>query len=162
MKNQANIAAAHNTPTTLAVALASLALCALVLDAFELIFVVVPILMPPVLMRISDATWVAVLALLILGLGFLTPPFGYAVLMIRKNMSHPPPQARLALALVPYLAVQAAVLTLVLAEPSLIWHRNPSHLESAAPKDEEESRRMLERQLDQNSDTKDTSDSAVR
>jgi tripartite ATP-independent transporter DctM subunit len=149
-------------PTTLAVALASLAVCALVLDAFELIFVVVPILMPPVLMQISDATWVAVLALLILGLGFLTPPFGYAVLMIRKNMSQPPPQARLALALVPYLAVQTAVLTLVLAEPSLIWHRNPSHLESAAPKDEEESRRMLERQLDQNSDTKDTSDSAVR
>jgi hypothetical protein len=99
---------------------------------------------------------------LILGLGFLTPPFGYAVLMIRKHMSQPPPPSRLALALLPYLAVQAAVLTLVLAEPSLIWHRNPSHLESAAPKDEEEGRRMLERQLDQNSDKNDTSDSAVR
>ena len=148
--------------TTLAVSLASLALCALVLDAFELIFVVVPILMPPVLMRIGDVTWVAVLALLILQLGFLTPPFGYAVLMIRKHMSQPLAPARLARALIPYLFVQAAVLTLVLAQPSLIWHRNPSRLESAAPNDEEEGRRMLERQLDQNSDTSDTTDSSAR
>ena len=55
--------------------LASLALCALVLDAFEMIFVVIPIVMPPLLTQIGDATWVAVLTLLILQASFLTPPF---------------------------------------------------------------------------------------
>ena len=151
-------------PMTLAVALAGLAVCALVLDAFELIFVVVPILMPPVLTRIDDVTWVAVLALLILELGFLMPPFGYAVLMIRKQLREPVAPARLARALIPYLIVQAAVLTLVLVEPTLVWHRNPSRLELATPPadGDEEARRMLERQLDRNSESNDDSDSPAR
>ncbi|MEP7276939.1 MAG: TRAP transporter large permease subunit [Betaproteobacteria bacterium] len=51
-------------PVALAVVLGTLGVCALVLDAFELIFVVVPIVMPPLLMQVGDATWVAVLALL--------------------------------------------------------------------------------------------------
>ena len=151
-------------PTTLAVALSGLALCALVLDAFELIFVVVPILMPPVLMRIDDATWVAVLALLILELGFLTPPFGYAVLMIRKELPQRVAIAKLARALIPYLAVQTTMLVLVLAEPSLVWHRNPSRLESSMPTPggDDEARRMLERQLDQNIDPGEPADPPSR
>jgi tripartite ATP-independent transporter DctM subunit len=150
--------------TTLAVALSGLALCALVLDAFELIFVVVPILMPPVLTRVGDATWVAVLALLILELGFLMPPFGYAVLMIRKQLPERIPPARLARALVPYLIVQAGMLALVLGQPSLVWHRNPSRLESATPPSggDNEARRMLERQLDQNSESTESSDAPAR
>ena len=118
---------------TLAVVLASLALCALVLDAFEMIFVVIPIVMPPLLTQAPDATWVAVLTLLILQVSFLTPPFGYAVLMVQNNM-RPGLSARgLARALAPYLAVQVAVLALTLAWPDVIWHRNPSTLGSAAP-----------------------------
>ena len=39
-------------------------LCALVLDAFEMIFVVVPVVMPPLLTLVHNATWVAVLTLL--------------------------------------------------------------------------------------------------
>ena len=61
----------------------ALAACALVLDAFEMIFVVVPLVMPALLARVPDATWVAVLTLLILQASFLVPPFGYAVLMAR-------------------------------------------------------------------------------
>jgi TRAP-type mannitol/chloroaromatic compound transport system permease large subunit len=53
-----------------------LGLCAFVLDAFEMTFVVVPLLMPPLLTRVPDATWVAVLTLLILQASFLVPPFG--------------------------------------------------------------------------------------
>ena len=147
---------------TLAIALSGLALCALVLDAFELIFVVVPILMPPVLTRIDDATWVAVLTLLILQLGFLMPPFGYAVLMIRRQLPQPLAPALLARALVPYLIVQAAVLGLVIAEPSVVWHRNPSRLESATPPTggDEEARRMLERQLNRNEESNTTPDTS--
>jgi tripartite ATP-independent transporter DctM subunit len=137
-------------PVTLGVVLASLGLCALVLDAFELIFVVVPVLMPPLLTRQPDATWVAVLVLLILQLGFVTPPFGYAVLMIRKHLSRPVSTPGLARSLAPYLVAQLAVLALTLAHPALVWHRNPSELGTtipgAAPSDDD-ARRMLERQL---------------
>ena len=154
-------------PATLAVVLASLALCALVLDAFEMIFVVIPIVMPPLLTQIVDATWVAVLTLLILQASFLTPPFGYAVLMVRNSVRRALSARGLARALAPYLAAQLAVLALTLAWPALSWHRNPSDLPSAAPASstsEDEQRRALERQLEQaDSDAKDAaSDPAAK
>ena len=141
-------------PAALFVVLAGLALCALVLDAFELIFVVVPVLMPALLMRVPDVTWVSVLALLILQLGFVTPPFGYAILMLRKHLARPLPTPRLARALAPYLVAQVAVVVLVLAYPPLVWHRSGSPsdaaLPGAAPPTDDEARRMMERQLQRN------------
>ena len=142
-------------PATLAVVLASLALCALVLDAFEMIFVVIPVVMPPLLTQVGDATWVAVLTLLILQASFLAPPFGYAVLMVRNSVRRALSGRGLARALAPYLAVQLAVLALTLAWPVLVWHRNPSDLGSptpAASTSEDDQSRMLERQLEQNVD----------
>jgi tripartite ATP-independent transporter DctM subunit len=138
---------------SLAVVLASLALCALVLDAFEMIFVVVPLVMPPLLTQVGDATWVAVLTLLILQTSFLAPPFGYAVLMVRNSVRRALSVRGLARALAPYLAVQVAVLAMVLAWPALVWHRNPSTLgapATGAPVTDDEARRMLERQLERN------------
>ena len=140
---------------TLAVVLVSLALCALVLDAFEMIFVVIPIVMPPLLTQIDDATWIAVLTLLILQASFLTPPFGYAVLMIRSSVRRAMPGGGLARALLPFLAVQLAVLALVLALPILVWHRNSSDLGSPATgamPSAEQQMQMLQQQLEQNAD----------
>ena len=59
---------------SLVVVLAIVAVCALVLDAFEMIFVVIPMALPPLLTIVHNATWVAVLTLLILQASFLTPP----------------------------------------------------------------------------------------
>jgi tripartite ATP-independent transporter DctM subunit len=139
----------------LAVVLVSLALCALVLDAFEMIFVIIPIVMPPLLSQIGDATWVAVLTLLILQASFLMPPFGYAVLMVRNSVRQALSASRLTRALAPYLAAQLAVLALTLAWPAIIWHPNSSELRSqtqtAAPSEDEQAR-MLQRQLERNED----------
>jgi TRAP-type mannitol/chloroaromatic compound transport system permease large subunit len=135
---------------TLGLVLAVLALCALVLDAFEMIFVVVPVVMPPLLTIVHNVTWVAVLTLLVLQASFLVPPFGYAVLMVRNRIQRPVSMKRLSRALLPYLVVQLCVLALVFAEPRLVWQRNPIDLSSGGtPKSEEEGRRMLEQQLDE-------------
>jgi tripartite ATP-independent transporter DctM subunit len=104
---------------TVAVGMLVLAASALVLDAFEIIFVVIPIVMPPLLMRVSDAVWMSVIALLMLQASFLLPPLGYAVLLIRSEMKVPLPTRRLAFALAPYVAAQFAVLALVLAFPQI-------------------------------------------
>jgi TRAP-type mannitol/chloroaromatic compound transport system permease large subunit len=104
----------------LALGLGTLAIAALVLDAFEIIFVVIPVVMPPLLMRVPDATWVAVLALLVLQMSFLLPPLGYALLMVRGYVGKPVATLPLAKALAPYLAAQLAVLALVLTFPSLV------------------------------------------
>jgi tripartite ATP-independent transporter DctM subunit len=136
----------------LVLVLAVLAACALVLDAFEMIFVVIPVVMPPLLTQVHNTTWVAVLALLILQASFLAPPFGYAVLMVRNRMKRPLRMKKLSAALLPYLFAQVCVLTLVFAFPSLVWQRNPTALTPAGPgsaKSEEEGREMMERQLQQ-------------
>ena len=92
----------------------TLGLCAFVLDAFEMTFVVVPVLIPPLLMRVPDATWVAVLTLLILQTSFLIPPFGYAVLMRFEIAWEVLDGGRFVRALLPYLVAQLAVLALIL------------------------------------------------
>jgi tripartite ATP-independent transporter DctM subunit len=133
---------------TLAVALGAMAACALVLDAFEMIFVVVPLLMPPVLSRVADAPWVAVLTLLILQASFIVPPFGYAVLMTRSRAPSLPGPA-LARALAPYVAAQACVLALAWAWPQALWRDAPTQTAAPeAPPSDEKVRELLEKQLE--------------
>ena len=90
--------------TLLATVLGGFVLCSFVLDAFEMIFLVVPIVMPPLLVVVPDAAWVAALTLLVLQAGFLLPPLGYAVVMSKRMLARPPALAALARALAPQLA----------------------------------------------------------
>jgi TRAP-type mannitol/chloroaromatic compound transport system permease large subunit len=116
---------AGNPSKALLIVLVMLGLCAFVLDAYEMIFVVIPIVMPPLLMRVPDATWVAVLTLLVLQASFLIPPMGYAVLMVRHRIARPIPTWRFVRALSPYLLAQLVVLALVLSFPAMLW-RGPA------------------------------------
>lgn len=100
-------------------ALALIGLAALVLDAFEIIFVVVPLVMPGVLMKATDAAWVSALTILALQASFLLPPLGYAVMMARAGERAPLSTRRLAAALTPYLLVCAATLALTVAIPQI-------------------------------------------
>jgi len=102
-----------------AAVLAAIGLTALVLDAFEIIFVVVPIVIPPLLIRVDDARWVAVLVLLTLQASFLNPLVGYAVMMTRTVLKQPIDTLALLRSLLPYLLAQAALLLTVLLLPQL-------------------------------------------
>ncbi len=114
------IAAIPGGPLAAVVAvLVAIGLTALVLDAFEIIFVVVPIVMPPLLIRADDARWVAVLVLLTLQASFLNPVVGYAVMMTRTVLKQPIETLALLRSLLPYLAAQAALLLAVLLVPQL-------------------------------------------
>ncbi|MBI3444205.1 MAG: TRAP transporter large permease subunit [Magnetospirillum sp.] len=110
----------------LAGVLVILAASALVLDAFEIIFVIVPVLMPPLLVRVPDAVWVAVAALLTLQASFLLPPLGQAVLMARRVVAEAPRTGILLRAVAPFLGLQLAVLALVLAFPALVHLTEPA------------------------------------
>ena len=101
------------------------ALSAFVLDAFEIVFVIVPIVMPPVLTRAPDAIWVSVLALLALQASFLIPPTGYAVMMARSQMRQKTALAPLVRSLAPFIAAQLTVLALVVAVPKLAHLAQP-------------------------------------
>ena len=56
------------------IALGVITLCAFVLDAFEIVFVIIP---NNRCHTVADARWVSVLVLLALQSSFLLPPFGY-------------------------------------------------------------------------------------
>lgn len=56
-----------------------------------LIFLIIPIVMPPLLALVDDAAWVAALTLLVLQAGFLLPPLGYALVLSRAQVA---PSAR--------------------------------------------------------------------
>jgi TRAP-type mannitol/chloroaromatic compound transport system permease large subunit len=103
----------------LGLVLVGMVACSFVLDAFEMIFLVVPLVMPPVLTVVPDAAWVAALTLLVLQLGFLLPPLGYAIVMSRAALRDAPPVAALARALAPQLVAQALLIAALLAWPGL-------------------------------------------
>ncbi|HEX4234248.1 MAG TPA: TRAP transporter large permease subunit [Caldimonas sp.] len=107
-------------------------LCSFVLDAFEMIFLVVPIVMPPLLVAVPDAAWVAALTLVVLQTGFLLPPLGYAVVMSRRTMARPPALAALARALLPQLVAQAVIVAALISWPQLV-HWGDAAPPSAAP-----------------------------
>jgi tripartite ATP-independent transporter DctM subunit len=129
-----------------AIVLAVVGLCAFVLDAFEIIFVIVPILIPPLLFRVADARWVAVLILLTLQSSFLLPPFGYALMMVRGAARDPAPFRPFVRALIPFLAAQWLLLAAVLAFPALVHlgERDASRLPQQELSPDELSKKLRE------------------
>ncbi len=141
------IARLPGSPTQIAICvLVLLALSALVLDAFEIVFVVVPLVMPPLLMRVDDATWVAVLTLLILQLSFLMPPLGYALVLAKSREGAGSVTSRgvMAKALAPFVVALSVVLGTVLLWPGTVhlWRSNNQSTAPAKLSDEEVLRSM--------------------
>jgi tripartite ATP-independent transporter DctM subunit len=113
------IAMPGSEKVVVAIVLAAIGLSAFVLDAFEIIFVIVPIVIPPLLVRVADARWVATLVLLTLQTSFLLPPFGYALMMVRGVLKETVTIGAMTRALLPFLLAQWTVLAIVLAVPQL-------------------------------------------
>jgi tripartite ATP-independent transporter DctM subunit len=134
--------------TAVAVVLCVIGMSAFVLDAFEIIFVIVPIVIPPLLIRIADARWVSVLVLLTLQSSFLLPPFGYALMMVRSVLKEPVAFRAFVRALAPFLATQWLLLLLVLCFPQLTHMGQSaddhSRLPSAPMSNEEYNKRLNE------------------
>ena len=145
-----NLVAAIPGNDTLAVTvvLGVIGLCAFVLDAFEIIFVIVPIVIPPLLVRVVDARWVAVLVLLTLQSSFLLPPFGYALMMVRGVAKNPAPFRPFVRALVPFLLAQWILLIVVLLMPTLV-HIGEDSAASSRGRTEPISNEEINRRLQQ-------------
>jgi len=124
-----------NDVFVVAIVLGVIGLCAFVLDAFEIIFVIVPTVVPSLLVRVADARWVSVLLLLTLQSSFLLPPFGYALMMVRGAAKDPVPFRPFVRALAPFLAAQWLLLLVVLFVPGLLhFGDKPSDISRAPAK----------------------------
>ena len=108
---------------TAAVILTCVALCACVLDAFEMIFVIIPVVAPPLIASLGDASQAAVLLLLLLQLSFVLPPMGYAVLMARAQAAkdgHTTPLSHIFKQIMPFASVVIAQAAIVFIAPSIV------------------------------------------
>jgi tripartite ATP-independent transporter DctM subunit len=102
------------------------------LDALEIVFLVVPIAMPPLLFLGVDPVWLAVLTAINLQTSFLHPPFGFALFFVRGVAPKSIATSDIYFGVIPFLLIQVVILALVWMEPRLVtaipraWNAPPT------------------------------------
>ncbi|MBF0625309.1 MAG: TRAP transporter large permease subunit [Magnetococcales bacterium] len=89
------------------------------IDFIEIIFVVVPIVGPPLLTLGLDPVWLGVMIALNLQTSFLTPPFGFALFYLRGVAPPELTTGQIYRGIVPFVALQLLALGLLAWWPSL-------------------------------------------
>ncbi|MFN7057018.1 TRAP transporter large permease subunit [Hyphomonas sp.] len=89
------------------------------LDFIEIVFVVVPLVAPPLILMGFDPVWLGILMALNLQTSFLTPPFGFALFYLRG--AAPPQVSTLQIwqGAIPYIFLQLTLMAIVAAVPAL-------------------------------------------
>lgn len=89
------------------------------LDFIEIIFVVVPLVAPPLIILGADPVWIAILMALNLQTSFLTPPFGFALFYLRGAAPAEVRTLDIWKGAVPFILLQILVITVVIAVPAV-------------------------------------------
>jgi len=90
------------------------------LDALEIIFLVAPIAMPPLLFLGADPVWLAMLTAINLQTAFLHPPFGFAIIFLRGVAPKEIRTSAIYFGVIPFILIQLVVLALVWTYPGLV------------------------------------------
>jgi TRAP-type mannitol/chloroaromatic compound transport system permease large subunit len=107
------------TTTAILAVMVVIFLLGFVIEYVEIIFIVVPVAVPPLVAAGVDPVWLAILISMNLQMSFLTPPFGYALFYFR-SVAPPAVTTRMIYAgIVPFVALQMLALGLVAAFPAL-------------------------------------------
>jgi tripartite ATP-independent transporter DctM subunit len=107
------------TTTAILAVMVVIFLLGFVIEYVEIIFIVVPVAVPPLVAAGVDPVWLAILITMNLQMSFLTPPFGYALFYFR-SVAPPAVTTRMIYAgIVPFVGLQMLALGLVAAFPAL-------------------------------------------
>ncbi len=90
-----------------------------VLEAVEIIYIVVPLLGPPILGTDISAVWFGVLLAMNLQTSFLTPPFGFALFYFRSTAPRHITTSDIYIGVAPFVVLQLVGLGLLIAFPAL-------------------------------------------
>ncbi len=90
------------------------------LDFIEITFIVVPLITPVAIDIGLDPLWLGVLIALNLQTSFLTPPFGFALFYLRGAAPSSIATSDIYRGIVPFIAIQLALLLIVAAFPALV------------------------------------------
>jgi TRAP-type mannitol/chloroaromatic compound transport system permease large subunit len=97
----------------------SLALC-LLLDALEILFLVVPLTMPTLLSLGGDPVWLSVMFAITIQTGFMMPPSGFAICFLRSVAPPEVKTSEIYAGVAPILVAQVAVIAAMWAWPSFV------------------------------------------
>ena len=89
------------------------------LDFIEIIFIVVPLVAPPLIVLGVDPIWLAILMALNLQTSFLTPPFGFALFYLRGVAPDGVETIDIWRGAIPFIGLQLIMILLVAAFPAL-------------------------------------------
>ena len=89
------------------------------LDFIEIVFVVVPIVAPPLIILGADPVWLAILMALNLQTSFLTPPFGFALFYLRGAAPDGVATMDIWRGAIPFIGLQLFMIAMVAAIPAL-------------------------------------------
>jgi TRAP-type mannitol/chloroaromatic compound transport system permease large subunit len=89
------------------------------LDAIEIIFLVVPIVIPPLIVLGGDPLWLAVLVGVTLQTSFLLPPSGFALFFVRSVAPREISMGTIYRGVRPFVFAQVTLLIAVLLWPAL-------------------------------------------
>jgi TRAP-type mannitol/chloroaromatic compound transport system permease large subunit len=97
----------------------SLGLC-LLLDALEILFLVVPLTMPTLLSLGGDPVWLAIMFAITIQTGFMMPPSGFAICFLRSVAPAEVKTTEIYAGVAPILAIQVVVLALMWTFPPIV------------------------------------------
>lgn len=100
--------------------LISITILAMFLDWIGIVYLVVPLFTPIAIELGFDPVWYAMLVILFLQLGYLTPPFALSVFYFKAIAPSDFPMMDLYKSVMPFIALQLVVFTLVMVFPQLV------------------------------------------
>jgi TRAP-type mannitol/chloroaromatic compound transport system permease large subunit len=89
------------------------------LDFIEIVFVVVPLVAPPLILLGCDPVWLAILMAVNLQTSFLTPPFGFALFYLRGAAPPEVSTGQIWSGALPFIGLQLLLIACVAAMPQL-------------------------------------------
>ena len=105
--------------TALAVSMLLIFVLGFLLDFIEIIYIVVPVIVPPLTLMGADPVWIAVLIAVNLQTSFLTPPFGFSLFYLKSAAPKEIKIGDIYRGAVPFIAIQLLMLTAIAAFPIL-------------------------------------------
>ena len=94
------------------------------LDFFEIVFIVVPLLVPIIHKLNIDPVWFGVLLAMNLQTSFLTPPFGFSLFYLRSVAPKELNTSHLYKGAVPFIVLQLAMVAVLMMYPELVRHES--------------------------------------
>ena len=92
------------------------------LDFFEIVFIVVPLLVPIIHKLNIDPVWFGILLAMTLQTSFLTPPFGFSLFYLRSVAPKEINTNHLYKGAIPFIVLQLVMVIVIMAYPNLVRH----------------------------------------